>query len=449
MTIKRWITFISLSVLTSLSLLGLPQESQAQQDKFFTNKRVEVLRTNEGTIDNRIDPATLEQAINEQAKSTGIQPYVVIAAKDNLSLSEIKQLCKQLKQQVLAQQDTVSSFPRQNFLLLVYATSTYQVYDPKQRTYIKTSPGWLDAEAGEMLREKYRLTESRFAADDGPVQKAIKRYMPQRPQAFIQEVVKNVCDEVIVQDALTNQALHEVALKQEREAQRAKEVAAENARREQEQALETERLAKEKAAQETQARSERQKQAEQPADDRGGAANVLPLLLVLAGLTAFGFVVTFFLRKNKATSKISEWEKIVQNLDGWYLELHNEYGTTMNRKPTGQTKKDLERALTKVAEFTLRRNAAPERLNEAKTAFGKNSFPFSSGFARAIDLLTSVPILVDVRKIPIEEADPLKGFYRDLKETPSDLQHNARSFFQEAVAIFSTLEKAVEIISEM
>ncbi|MBX9721406.1 MAG: hypothetical protein K2X81_08435, partial [Candidatus Obscuribacterales bacterium] len=345
-----------------------------------------------------------------------------------------------LKQQVLAKQDTNPAFSKQDFLLLVYATSTCKVYDAKLQKHVYTQPGWLDVETGDRLRDKYGLTESWFSAADGPVGKAIKRYMSQgqRPQAFIQAVVQNVCDEVKAQDQQASQAAQDAVLRQEREAQRAKE-----------QALENERLAKERVAREAQAKMERQKQSEQTTNNQVDAPNALSLVLVLAGLTVFGFVITFFLRKNKAADKISKWEETIQNLDGWYLELHNEFGTTMNRKPTGQTKKDLERALTSVAEFTLRRNAAPERLDEAKIAFRKNVFPFSSGFARAIDLLTSVPILVEVRKVPIEEADPLKGFYRDLKETPSDLQRNARSFFQEAVIIFSTIEKAGEILSEI
>ncbi len=256
------------------------------------------------------------------------------------------------------------------------------------------SKGWVAANGGSFLRSR-GLTGKFFAAPDGPVIPALKNYMPQDPEGAILAIAQNVNDEISAYE----RQQQEVAERQRQE----KLIQAKEEERERQETLERQ-----------QRNTRRRQQIDRFMTEVNTYAPWTLLGVVLIGSGSW-IVIRFKHRRQEAKDAIASWQERLANANDLYLRLHDEYFPFLKEQSNweeafqGVTQERYRQAAQDFTNFTLRLEAANQRLQTAQSAADKNIFPLVTRYQRANQLLTVEPITVTGEELPLEVAELFKG----------------------------------------
>ena len=231
--------------------------------------------------------------------------------------------------------------------------------------------GWVAANVGTALKAQ-KITPQRLSAPDGPVISALKYYMPNDPKGAMVGIVENINSDL------------------------------------------------------------KDYQREQQFQKYG------PLALLGAMFVAGAWVLSliFRLRRNAARKAIGAWSERLANANELYLKLYDEYFEFLRAQSDwqerfqGETLQKYEAAVQDFSEFTMRLEAANQRLEAARVVAKGTVFPTTAGFKRAIELLTKEPVFVTDEELPLEMANLFSGLVPKHSYIPEQLLEAMAELFQ-------------------
>ena len=333
----------------------------------------------------------LEQKLEQAASKHHMEVYLVAALQgEETPLQKTDLAADKLDDLIARWQQSQPGFPAENELTILWI-----------RCRDNPNKGWVAANAGDRLRAA-GLTRDKFNESDGPVNSALRAYMPNNPQAALIAIVNNVNHEIDLHDLLTQMEVQSAM----KEQQKLKESAA--WRRNQSALLV-------KAAHDWEQRAANFLQKAFIYAVWGGTCIILLVI-------AYRLSIRFLTKRKAALSLLTHWQERLNNANALYIKLSDNYleflisTSDWTTKFHGTTRTQYQSAVADFAEFSIRLQAAIQLLTTAKKASSKNIYPLTTGFAKAISLLMDEPIVVTGEALPLEKAKLFTGliFKRDL-----------------------------------
>ncbi len=307
----------------------------------------------------------LEERIQQAEAEHDLEIYVIAAEQGQESFSDNTNWASRNLDELIVQWQSHPDFPADRYLTIFWVRRSDDI-----------SRGWVAANGGSQLRA-WGLTGSRFDQPDGPVISALRQYMPADPEGAIVAIAQNI-----------NQEISQVQ--------------------------EQEQLRQLQAAEQAQQRQERE-QARQEFQEKlafYGPFGLIGLLL----MGNIGWMTHNFRRRRTAALAVSDpWQQRLNNANELYLKLYDSYfgflqsQNDWSSRFEGTTLEQYRAAASDFTEFTLRLEAANLRLKEAQSAIAQTRFPFTNGFLRAVQLLTTEPVVITGQELPLEMAQLFSG----------------------------------------
>lgn len=419
-------------VLLLLAALAMPAFSQSQSSwlpNFDRNTHVYVDPALKNHPSYPVDFSGMSSEIRKLSGSHKLEVYVVATER---SFDPNRKIAIEIADDLVARWSGRSDFPRDDYLVIVWVR---QASDPNK--------GSVAAYAGNKL-QGYGFNASRMSDRvNGPVTPALKQFMPRDPEQALLQVVRNVNNGVDSTIAARQQAERDRIARAE-QAERDRIARAEQAERdriESAQRAERDRIEAERRAVEN---AERARQMQTIAMYGIPSALVIGLLL---------FLTLRFRRARARASEVLEKSRAeLQNAGHWYVQLEEAYLGFLKRQenwqkrfdPKGRTAKQFSEAVRWYAELTTRKLAAADMFARAEAAFNSARWPISSGFEKAIAILTVEEITVSEKNLSIEEAELFKGLVLETKYAPAELLADMEALFSKTNKALAEIKKAFE-----
>jgi len=329
--------------------------------------------------------SSLDKDLEQRAAKHGLQIYVVAARLGDEAVPQDQNWAPRTLDNLILKWQGQPGFPANEYLIILWLRRTDN-----------PNKGWVAANGGNRLRG-YGLDGARFSDPNGPVIPALKRHMPQDPKGAMVEIADNVNGVIDQYEA-------------DQQAQR----------------------------------------------DHDAFMAKLPYYLLIGFLAAgfLGLIIWLSIRyrreKKLALDAIGEWEPLLESANALYIKLSGSYLGFLQQQGDWETRfknttlAKYKQAVTDFADFSVRQKRANNLLEEAKKAVARAFFPTVGGFRKAVALLSSEPVEITGKELPLDQATLFGGVVTKTTYQPAKLLDSMEDLFKRTVKALDSIIKAFE-----
>lgn len=340
-----------------------------------------------------IDLQPLTQQLQQAARKHNLEIYIVATEQGREALSPDTNWAVVKLDDLVAQWQNHPQFPQDKYLTILWV-----------RRFDNVNKGWVAVNAGSELRRQ-GLTGAAFADPNGLVIPVLKQYMPNHPDQAILAIINNANQELDRYAATVKLASDQTEPQQPQQQQEVALVL--------------------------------QQEQESAAFRKGLVGNGSKALLGLGGVGSLAWLWSRFRSKRtQALSTLASWQERLKSANELYLKLYDSYFEFLQVQSSGATKfqgqtlVQYQAAVTDFTEFTVRLEAANQRLKLAQEATNRTLFPQIAPFNRAIALLTTEPVEITGAELPLEMATLFGGMVVKTQYEPEQLLAAMADLFQ-------------------
>ena len=446
--------FLLVVGMLGLSLCGFVNPALAQETwipDFNAAEHIYLDRRLANDSTHPVQFSNLDRQLAQAEQQHNLKIYVIAAQQGQESFLPDANLAVIKLNELISRWRSNPQFPNSNYLAILWI-----------RRADDANRGWVAANGGTQL-QGWGITASHLSNANGPVITALRQYMPIDPQGAIVAIVNNINQEIT--QAKQRRVEAQVPAQQVAAAQRQQQQAITEAERQQVQQVLAEVERQRQQAQQAAAEAERQQQQQQKRAARQQALLTYapPAAMGSIALLNIGLITRNFRRKrSRALAAVNQWQEWLNHANQLNLKLYDSYFGFLQLQDdwadrfTGTTLKEYQAAVTDFTNFSVRLEAANQRLQAARQVLKTVRFPFTNGLMQATALLTTESVVITGQELPLAIANLFEDLVTKTSYEPQELLAEMAELFDRTdqglakiLRAFQGLESSQKALQEL